>query len=273
VVDHNHDGGCVACDELLARERAALAAAEAANHAKDDFFLTLSHELRGPLNAITGWAAILRTRTAGDEMAKRAIMTIERNAWAQARLIKDMLEMSQVIGGKIRLVRRPVDLSVLIAESTATIRPVADGREIDVEGEPAVGIISADADRLRQVMENLLYNAIKFTPKGGRIAVRLGGDATSVTIAVKDTGTGIRADVLPHVFERFWQADGTSERVGGLGLGLAIVRHLVELHGGSVGAASEGENHGATFTVTLPTNFYAEPPRIVDPLCQVPAGA
>jgi signal transduction histidine kinase len=240
---HNHAGGCTACDDLLT-------SAEAANRAKDDFFLTLSHELRGPLNAITGWAHILRGRTATDELAMRALATIERNVEVQARLITDMLDVSQVISGKLRLVRSAVDLVALVNDSAASMRPSTDGRDILVETDSPVGPISGDPDRLRQVMHNLLHNAVKFTPEGGRITVRVGATASDVTIAVQDSGMGIRPDVLPHVFERFWQDAGS--RVGGLGIGLAVVRHLVELHGGTVAAASEGENHGATFTVTLP---------------------
>ena len=234
---------CMACDEL--REES-----EAASRAKDDFFLTLSHELRGPLNAITGWVHVLRTR-ALDPLATRAVETIERNVRAQARLITDMLDISQVITGKLRLVHRSVDLAALVAESARSLGPSFDGREIRVETESTVGTISADPDRLRQVMDNLLHNAMKFTPEGGRITVRVVGNDTNVVIAVQDSGTGIRPDVLPHVFERFWQ-DESRTQVGGLGIGLAVVRHLVELHGGTVSAASEGESHGATFTVTLP---------------------
>ena len=253
MAHHNHPGGCSACDELLARENAARVSAEAANRAKDNFFLTLSHELRGPLNAITCWAHILRTHGRLNETTKRAIETIERNAWAQARLIKDMFEMSQVIGGKIRLDRCPVDLAVLVAESAATVRPMASGRDIRIETDSPIGTISGDPDRLRQVIGNLLQNAIKFTPEGGRITVRLGATASFATIAVQDTGRGIGAEALPHVFDRFWQSGPTPTHVEGLGLGLAIVRHLVELHGGTVAATSQGESHGATFTVTLPT--------------------
>jgi signal transduction histidine kinase len=251
VAKHDHPR-CTACDELQEES-------EAASRAKDDFFLTLSHELRGPLNAITGWVHVLRTRALADPLAARAVETIERNVRAQARLITDMLDISQVITGKLRLVHRSVDLAALVTESAQSLGPSSDGREIRVETESTVGTISADPDRLRQVMDNLLHNALKFTPEGGRITVRVVGNATNVAIAVQDSGTGIRPDVLPHVFERFWQ-DESRTQVGGLGIGLAVVRHLVELHGGTVSAASEGENHGATFTVTLPVREQVPPP-------------
>jgi signal transduction histidine kinase len=253
VPEHNHSDPCVACDELVAHERESRASAERANRAKDNFFLTLSHELRGPLNAIAGWTGILRTRVSSDSLAVRAIDTVERNLAAQSRLITDMLDMSYVVTGKIRLVHAPVDLAALVVKVAEATRPLANGREIRLEHDSMVGTISADADRLRQVTENLLHNALKFTPSGGHVVLRLARDADVVTMAVQDTGMGIRADALPHVFDRFWQDDDASSvQTKGLGLGLAIVRHLVELHGGTIRAASDGPNHGATFTVTLP---------------------
>ncbi len=257
LTGHNHPPGCVACDELLARESAARIAAETANRAKDDFFLTLSHELRGPLNAILSWVYLLRSGKLDEATAARALETIERNAKAEGRLISDMLDVSRMIGGKIRLALCPVDLATLVAETVETVRPEIDKGDIHVEidSSHSIDTITADPDRLRQVMENLLLNAIKFTPKGGQITVRLGGDAQHVTIAVCDTGQGIRSQFLPHVFERFRQSDAASTRLGGLGLGLAVVEHLVELHGGAVNAASKGEGQGATFTVTLPTHL------------------
>jgi len=257
MAGHNHPAGCAACDELIARESTARLAAEAANRAKDDFFLTLSHELRGPLNAILSWVYLLRSGKLDGARAVRALETIERNAKAEGRLISDMLDVSRMIGAKVRLALRPVNLATLVAETVETVRPVTDKGDIHVEIDSPHPIdgITADPDRLRQVMENLLLNAIKFTPKGGRITVRLGCDARYATIAVRDTGQGIRSDFLPHVFERFRQSDTTATRLGGLGLGLAIVEHLVELHGGTIKAASKGEGEGATFTVTLPTNL------------------
>lgn len=259
MADHNHPTGCLACDELLARENAARVAADAANHAKDEFFLTLSHELRGPLNAILSWVYLLRSGKLDAAKTARALETIERNAKAEGRLISDMLDVSRIIGAKIRLALRPVDLATIVAESVETVRPEIDKGEIQVEVDAAepTHTISADPDRLRQVMENLLLNAIKFTPRGGHITVRLGHDAENATIDVRDTGQGIRSALLPHVFERFRQSDATATRLGGLGLGLAVVEHLVELHGGAVRAASKGEGEGATFTVTLPTHLTA----------------
>ena len=257
MADHNHPAGCAACDQLIARESAARDTAESANHAKDDFFLTLSHELRGPLNAILSWVYLLRSGKLDDATAERALETIERNAKAEGRLISDMLDVSRMIGAKIRLARVPVNLATLVAESIETVRPAMNkgGVHVEIDSPHPIDSITADPDRLRQVMENLLLNAIKFTPKGGRITVQLGHDAQYATIAVSDTGQGIRSDFLPHVFERFRQSDATATRLGGLGLGLAIVEHLVELHGGAIEATSKGEGKGATFTVTLPTHL------------------
>jgi signal transduction histidine kinase len=227
-----------------------------ASRAKDDFFLTVSHELRRPLSATLAWVSLLRSGKLDEATAARALETIERNAKAEERLIDDMLDVSRLVGGKIRLARRPVRLATLVAETIETVRPASDKGDIHVEMDARHGPdrISADPDRLRQVMENLLLNAIKFTPKGGRIVVRLGGDAQCATIAVCDTGRGIRPDLLPHIFERFWQGDAAATRLGGLGLGLAIVERLVELHGGTIEAASGGEGKGATFTLILPTH-------------------
>lgn len=247
---------------MLARETATQIAFEAAIRAKDDFFLTLSHELRGPLNAILGWVYLLRSGKLDHATFTRALDTIDRSANAEARLVGDMLDVSRIMGGKIRLAMRPVDVADIVEESVEAVRPAIDKGDIRVEIETSrpIGRITADPDRIRQVMENLLVNAVKFTPKGGRITVRLDSSDVDATIAVCDTGQGIRADVLPHVFERFRQSDATATRLGGLGLGLAIVEHLVALHGGRVTAASQGEGAGATFTVTLPTN-----PPAVDP--------
>lgn len=264
MTDHNHPSGCAACEEMLQRERAANLAAEEALRDRDDFFLTLSHELRGPLNAIQGWVYLLRSGKLDDATAARALETIDRSVNAEARLVGDMLDVSRVISGKFRLAVRPVDLATLVSESVETVRPVIDRGEIQVEIDAPRPIdrITADPDRLRQVMENLLLNAIKFTPKGGRITVRLRGDADNATIAVSDTGQGMRSDFVPHVFERFRQSDATATRIGGLGLGLAIVAHLVELHGGTIDAASAGEGLGATFTVRLPTQLTDAAPAV-----------
>lgn len=262
--DHNHSVECAACDEMLARESAARIAAETANHAKDAFFLTLSHELRGPLNAILSWVHLLRSGKLDAATAARALDTIDRSAHAEARLIGDMLDVSRIIGNKIRLALAPVHLGALVAESVETLRPAIDSGEIHVSIDappPPLACVIGDPGRLRQVMDNLLLNAIKFTPRGGHIAVRLGCDAGQATIAVCDTGEGIPLDLLPHVFERFRQSDATATRLGGLGLGLAIVEHLVDLHGGSIRATSAGEGKGATFTVTLPASPLREDAR------------
>ncbi len=253
VPDHNHALECPACEESLARERSACAAAEEATRARDDFFLTLSHELRGPLNAIMSWVYLLQSGKLDAPAVVKALETVARNASTEARLITDMLDVSRIIAGQLRIAREPVDLATIIGESTDTVRPTADRRGVHLETEynRTDGVITADPQRLRQVVENLLLNAIKFTPIGGRIAVRLGYDANAATIAVRDNGQGISSALLPHVFERFTQ--GTLNAPGGgLGLGLAIVRHIVALHGGNVVAHSDGVGLGATFTVTLP---------------------
>ncbi len=252
--EHNHPPGCPGCEELLRLEAGAREAAEAASKAKDDFFLTLSHELRGPLNAIKSWVYLLRSgRLSAADMA-RGLETVDRNTDAEARLITDMLDVSRIIAGQLCIERRPVDLATLVTESADTVRPSADGIgiHVDIQCEPTERVITADADRMRQVVENLLINAIKFTPAGGRIDVRVGYDDDSARIAVRDTGQGISSELLPHVFERFRQGAPNSRHRRGLGLGLAIVQHIVELHGGSVAATSEGEGLGATFTVNIP---------------------
>jgi signal transduction histidine kinase len=253
VSDHDHLPGCLACEELVEKERSARAKAEEASRARDDFFLTLSHELRGPLNAIKSWVYLLRSGKLSPENTARALDTLERNAAAEARLITDMLDVSRIIAGQLCITRQPIILATLVAESAETLRPMADGLgvQIDTDCEPTERVIAADADRLRQVIENLVINAIKFTPAGGRIGVRVDFDASSALIAVRDNGRGISADLLPHVFERFRQGC-PSRQVHGLGLGLAIVHHIVALHGGPVGAKCDGEGLGATFTVTLP---------------------
>ena len=242
-------------EQLLLREQAARAEAEAANRAKDEFLATVSHELRTPLNAILGWARMLRTTRLNEATIARALETIERNAKAQAQLIEDLLDVSRIISGKLRLDVRSVDVVTLIEAAMDSVRPAADAKGIQLQAvlDPRAGPVSGDPDRLQQVVWNLLSNAIKFTLKEGRVQVRLERINSHIEITVSDTGKGINPDFLPFVFDRFRQADGTITRAyGGLGLGLAIVRHLVELHGGSVHAYSAGEGHGATFTVRLP---------------------
>jgi PAS domain S-box-containing protein len=226
-----------------------------ANRAKDEFLATVSHELRTPLNAILGWARMLSTGKLDEPTYARALETIERNAKAQARLIEDILDVSRIIMGKLRLNFQPVELAPVVESVLDAARPTAENKGVLLESslDPLSGTISGDPDRLQQVAWNLVSNAVKFTPKGGRIRVRLKRTGSCIQFTVSDTGQGIGPDFLPRIFERFSQAESTSTRShGGLGLGLAIVRHLVELHGGTVQAESPGEGRGATFIVTLP---------------------
>lgn len=229
--------------------------AREASRLKDEFLATVSHELRTPLNAILGWTHLLRRGGLPPDTAARALEIIERNTIAQAVLIDDLLDVARVVTGKLRLHLAPLDLCAAVQAAVDAIRPAADAKAItvrlDAQGE--VGEVVGDADRIRQIIWNLLSNAVKFTPEGGRIDVGVAARGADVEITVRDTGIGIRPDFLPHVFDRFRQADGSTTREhGGLGLGLAIVRHLVELHGGCITASSAGERAGATFTVRLP---------------------
>ena len=240
---------------LLTREQEARADAESANRLKDEFLATLSHELRTPLNAIIGWAHLLRTGTLDEATAGRALETIDRNAKAQNQLINDILDVSRIITGKLHLTLQPVDPGAVMEAALDTVRPTAAAKEIKIEAslEPSVGTVSGDPDRLQQVVWNLMTNAIKFTPKGGKVQVKLRRVDSQALIVVADSGPGISPEFLPHVFERFRQGDASTTRSHlGLGLGLAIVRHLVELHGGTVEASSAGEGQGATFAVHLP---------------------
>ena len=239
----------------LAREQIARAEAETANRMKDEFLATVSHELRTPLNAIIGWSHLLRSGRIDEATASRAVETIERNARAQAQLIEDILDVSRVITGKLRLNTGPVDVAAVINAAIDSVQLAADSKSIQlaVTLDPSARRVSGDASRLQQVVWNLLSNAIKFTPSGGRVEVRLEHAPSCAQISVTDSGPGITPDFLPFIFDRFRQADGTSTRShGGLGLGLAIVRHLVELHGGTVHADSRGEGLGTTFTIRLP---------------------
>ncbi|HWW74593.1 MAG TPA: PAS domain-containing protein [Pyrinomonadaceae bacterium] len=239
----------------LAREQAARAEAERANRLKDEFLATLSHELRTPLTAILGWARMLSDGFVREEMRADALGIIYRNARSQAQLIDDLLDVSRIITGKLRIEVRPVDLAPVVEAAVAVVRPAASAKRVQLQTvfEPGTGLIAGDPERLQQVVWNLLSNAVKFTPNGGRVQVRLGRINSRVEVAVSDTGAGIAPEFLPHVFDRFRQADmGTTRRHGGLGLGLAIVRHLVELHGGAVAAESAGEGLGTTFRVSLP---------------------
>lgn len=242
-------------EALLARAEAECARAEEASRLKDEFLATVSHELRTPLNAILGWARILVRENLDAETISRAIKTIERNAKSQAQLIEDILDVSRIITGKLRLDAQAIDLVAVIQSALDSVRPAADAKEIRIQStlELDTGPIFGDLARLQQVVWNLLSNAIKFTPQGGQVHIGLKRIGSHAEIVVADTGQGIKQEFLPHVFDRFRQADGSTTREHtGLGLGLAIVRHLVELHGGTVSAASPGVAQGAVFTVRLP---------------------
>ena len=251
--------------------------ARTANRLKDEFLAVLSHELRTPLNAILGYARLLQGNVLSGEKAVRAIETVERNAAWLTQIVEDVLDVSRIVAGKIRLDVQPVELPVVIDNAVASTEPAfrAKGVRVQTLLDPRVGPVSGDPERLQQVVWNLVSNAIKFTPKGGRVQVRLEQVNSHAEIVVSDTGIGIRPDFLPYVFERFRQAEsGTTRKAGGLGLGLAIVRHLVEIHGGTVDAASPGEGQGATFRVRLPLMIvHPEPlePRREHPRTQRPA--
>jgi len=241
----------------LEREQRARAEVEAASYMKDEFLMTVSHELRTPLTAIYGWARVLGTKQMQADQQAKAIAAIERNAHAQTRLIDDLLDVSRAISGKLRLEVREVNVADVVRTAIETVRPAmaAKGLRFEAAYDPDLPLITADPDRLQQIVWNLVSNAIKFTPEGGSIAVSVARAAAGVELTVRDSGAGIAPDFLPHAFERFRQADtGTRRRYGGLGLGLAIVRHLAEMHGGTVVAESEGEGRGATFRVRLPVS-------------------
>ena len=239
----------------LEREQQARKATEEASYLKDEFLMTISHELRTPLTAIYGWARVLNTREMAKPEQQRAIAAIERNAHAQTRLIDDLLDVSRAISGKLRLEMRMVNMAEVLGAAVETVGPALAARNIrfDASYEPDTPSILGDPDRLQQVAWNLLSNAIKFTPEGGTVRLRLHRAGSHVAIEVTDSGEGIEPEFLPHVFERFRQAEtGTRRRHGGLGLGLAIVRHIVELHGGNVSVKSAGPAQGSTFRVLLP---------------------
>jgi signal transduction histidine kinase/ActR/RegA family two-component response regulator len=240
---------------LLDKEINARKLAEDANHLKDDFLATLSHELRTPLNSILGWAKIIHTQNLDNGMKARAVDTIIRSAQSQAKLIEDLLDISRIISGKMRLDARPVQLPSLIEDVLETVRLAAEVKAIRLESiiDPKAAVVTGDSERIQQIIWNLLSNAIKFTPKEGRIQIRLERIKSHLELSISDTGQGIDPEFLPQVFDRFRQGDSSSTRkTTGLGLGLAIVRHLVELHGGSIYADSRGEGQGATFTVNFP---------------------
>jgi PAS domain S-box-containing protein len=246
---------------LLERESTARAAAEESNRLKDEFLATVSHELRTPLTAILGWSRMLESASLDAEIAKRAIDTIKRNAKVQAQIVDDILDVSRIITGNLYLELQPIELAPVLESAINVVRPTADAKgiqiEVDFSNEPTA--VPGDADRLQQVFWNLLSNAVKFTPSGGKVRVQLRKVDSKVEVEVADTGKGITAEFLPFVFDRFRQADSTSTRQhGGLGLGLAIARHLIEIHGGSIQALSEGDGAGARFIVSLPIVGAAE---------------
>jgi PAS domain S-box-containing protein len=241
--------------ELLDSERAARGEAEKANRLKDEFLATLSHELRTPLNAVIGWARMLRSGRLDPDSATHALEVIERNAWAQKQIIEDILDVSRVITGKLQLNLMPVDLVTIVDAALDAVRPAMEAKEIKIETfiDSSLRLVSGDPDRLQQVIWNVLSNAAKFTPAGGKVQIAVGQNNAHLEIKVKDTGPGIDPTFLPHVFERFRQADGSTTRThGGLGLGLAIVRHLVELHGGTIAVDNRNDGPGAVFTIRLP---------------------
>jgi len=245
-----------------------LAEAQEANRIKEDILATVSHELRTPLQAILGWVHVLRQGKLAPERFTRALDIMERAGRAQARLIEDLLDVSRIVAGKLALESRPVNLASIVRQVLDEQRPAADEKQVRVRAElgSGVDVIAGDPTRLRQVIANLLGNALKFTPSGGQVVVRLESAGDDVRLLVKDTGEGVRPEFLPHVFEAFRQANASARRRhGGLGLGLAIVRQVVELHGGRVEARSEGEGRGAEFIVTLPLA------RVVDTSVAVPA--
>jgi signal transduction histidine kinase/CheY-like chemotaxis protein len=244
---------------LLKLERTAREAAEESNRLKDEFLATVSHELRTPLTAILGWSRLLEDGNLDRDLAEQAIDTIWRNAKSQAQIIDDILDVSRIITGNLYIDLHPIEVAPVVRNAINVVRPTADAKGIRIETQidntPAM--ISGDANRLQQVIWNLLSNAVKFTDSGGQVWVKLEQKGATVQISFTDTGQGISRDFLPFVFDRFRQADSTTTRQhGGLGLGLAIARHLVEIHGGTIKAESRGESQGATFTITLPLVDY-----------------
>jgi signal transduction histidine kinase len=240
---------------LLNREQAARKEAVMANRAKDEFLATVSHELRTPLNAISGWIDIIRKKDVEPELLAHGMEVVERNVRMQTKIVEDILDVSRIITGKLSLSILPVDLAPIVAAALDAVRPAADAKEIQLRCavDSNTVLVSGDPNRLQQIVWNLVSNAIKFTPKRGEVDVQLARVGSQAEIKVSDNGKGISAEFLPYVFERFRQADSTSARQhSGLGLGLAIVRHLVEMHGGTVQAESKGEGQGATFIVRLP---------------------
>jgi PAS domain S-box-containing protein len=248
-------------EQLLQSERYARSEAERLSHMKDEFLATLSHELRTPLNAIQGWATLLRQREVTAEDRARGLEAIERNVRAQAQIVSDLLDMSRIISGKIHLEVQLISLHEVIHNAIEAVRASADAKRLRLHTllDSSVGFVRGDPNRLQQILWNLLTNAVKFTPAGGRIQVVLERVNSHVEVVVEDTGIGIGADFLPFVFERFRQGDAAmTRRHGGLGIGLSIVKTLVELHGGSVRVKSAGKNQGTTFVIALPVSQVAE---------------
>ncbi|PYS81459.1 MAG: hypothetical protein DMF67_16600, partial [Acidobacteria bacterium] len=242
-------------DRLLENERRARREAEEASRLKDEFLATVSHELRTPLTAIIGWARMLRDGNLDEETAARALGAIDRNAKSQAQLIEDLLDISRIVSGKMHLDVRPLEPSAVINSAVEAVKPAAQakGIRLQIVVDPNAGPVAGDFERLQQVVWNLLSNAVKFTPAGGRVRVSLERADSHAELMVTDNGQGISADFLPHVFDRFRQADSSITRAfGGMGVGLAVVKSIVEMHGGTVRASSEGEGKGASFTVSLP---------------------
>ncbi|HEY8460022.1 MAG TPA: ATP-binding protein, partial [Blastocatellia bacterium] len=248
--------------EALKLEREARSEAERSNWSKDEFIAMVSHELRSPLNAILGWTRILRGKARDEKLLNRGLEVIERSARMQSQLVEDLMDAARAMTGKLKLDVRPINLAEVIEKAEEVVRPAAEAKGItlDLRLDRSVGQITGDPDRLQQVVWNLLSNAVKFTNDGGRIEVELGRVDPYIQIVVRDTGRGIKPEFLPHVFERYRQADAAAgRRASGLGLGLSLTRQLVEMHGGEITAESEGEGKGATFTVRLPVRaVYAQ---------------
>jgi CheY-like chemotaxis protein/nitrogen-specific signal transduction histidine kinase len=242
-------------ERMLLQERSLRAEAERAARMKDEFLATVSHELRTPLSAILGWSTILSKGQSDQATVANAIAAIERNAKSQAQLIEDLLDVSRIISGNLRLDVKPIALTTVVKAAMDSVQPAADAKEIQLQMivDPTADNVRGDAVRLQQVIWNLLSNSIKFTPKGGQVTVKVDRADSMAQVTVTDTGEGIRAEFLPYVFDRFKQADGSiTRKYGGLGLGLAIARHLTEMHGGTIEVDSAGEGLGATFKISLP---------------------
>jgi PAS domain S-box-containing protein len=268
VIDENGDRiGAVLVFRDVTEQRAARQSAERANRLKDEFLATVSHELRTPLNAVLGWTRMLRTGSMSPGAITRAIEAVDRNADALANLVNDLLDVSRIVTGQLRLSPEETDVAQLVRDSLETLGPSMAGKRLRLSAQiDPVSRLLVDANRMRQVVWNLLSNAIKFTPAEGEIRVTVTQEPTGVQIVVTDNGLGIAPDQLPYVFNRFWQADAAPTRtVGGLGLGLAIVRHLIEAHAGTVSASSEGLGHGASFTVLLPLSSAVSEPAPAEP--------